>query len=54
MPFFVPQQVRPGDGFFAALLATEDLFAGVDFLHVDLELRLRLELHIANRALPCM
>ena len=54
VPFFVPQQIRPVEEFFAALLATEDPFAGMDLLHVDLELRLGLELLIALRALPCM
>ena len=48
----VPQIIGLGEELGAALLATDDRPAGVDLPLVDLELRLRLELLVADRALP--
>ena len=53
LPYFVLQPFTSVGEFRAALLATDDRSASMYFLHVDLDLQLRLELLIANRALPC-
>ena len=50
----MPLHVTPAEEFSAAPLASDDLSAGVDLPRVDLELRLRLELLIASRALACV